>query len=467
MITWMTASLSSYTYNKASWREDWTFWGSGINVSQYIDLPLKIMIFVNIIIRLLDLSETWETFPKTETIRSHISRAGKPSNLKPVAKDNFRFCWTVWNWSLFLAHPTYWNKCMTSENAQRSSRSGFRIFKISLDIRVLKVPVGRMRSSIWITHENCEGSSFFDPEDKEFRGTIKNACKKLETPVVPAMPCKIMKKNCGSGESNKSKTKLACDESTRMRMENSIPNHHEDHIAGKETINYSITIFHKLIDSYASNYEKFMQQTQRWTRNGKKWRISAWNLTKVRSNKSSDRWSEDEGRKSVFCITDGHTSFEKCWIGGKNTKTPRWYCKRWFCVSRSFHWTRIISISAANVMDIISRLAGCDGQTAYAVSAYTLEMEDAHKLLKIPKSECPDIWIRLPRHKWPTSWSSIEDPVVAVERNLYGHPSAGLMGKASCEDPFEAWLGENSKLECLFVVHREKRIILINICVER
>ena len=35
----------------------------------------------------------------------------------------------------------------------------------------------------------------------------------------------------------KLKTKLACileaDESTRMRMENSLPNHHEDHIAGK------------------------------------------------------------------------------------------------------------------------------------------------------------------------------------------------------------------------------------------
>ena len=25
------------------------------------------------------------------------------------------------------------------------------------------------------------------------------------------------------------------------------------------------------------------------------------------------------------------------------------------------------------------------------------KMEDARKLLKIPKSECPDIWIRLPR----------------------------------------------------------------------
>ena len=57
-------------------------------------------------------------------------------------------------------------------------------------------------------------------------------------------------------------------------------------------------------------------------------------------------------------------------------------------------------MTAAKIMDIISRLLGCDGQAADAVSAYTqVKMEEAHKLLKIPKSECPDIWIRLPRHK--------------------------------------------------------------------
>ena len=44
-------------------------------------------------------------------------------------------------------------------------------------------------------------------------------------------------KNCGSAASNKIKTKLACipeaDESTRMRVGNSKPHYHEDHIAGK------------------------------------------------------------------------------------------------------------------------------------------------------------------------------------------------------------------------------------------
>ena len=67
-------------------------------------------------------------------------------------------------------------------------------------------------------------------------------------------------------------------------------------------------------------------------------------------------------------------------------------------------------------------------------------MEDAPKLLKIPKTECPDIWIRLPRQKWPKSWSSMEDPVVPLERNLYGHPWAGLLWERQFEKVLKyAW----------------------------
>ena len=57
--------------------------------------------------------------------------------------------------------------------------------------------------------------------------------------MAPAMPCKIIKtnKNCENGESNKVKSKLAClleaSESTRLRMGESLPTHHEDHVAGK------------------------------------------------------------------------------------------------------------------------------------------------------------------------------------------------------------------------------------------
>ena len=82
-------------------------------------------------------------------------------------------------------------------------------------------------------------------------------------------------------------------------------------------------------------------------------------------------------------------------------------------------------------------------------------MEDAPKLLKIPKSECPVFWIRLPKHKWPESWSSMEDPVFLLERNLYGHPLAGLLW----ERQFEKILLKHGcekipNWECLFV-HRK------------
>ena len=49
-------------------------------------------------------------------------------------------------------------------------------------------------------------------------------------------------------------------------------------------------------------------------------------------------------------------------------------------------------MTAAKVMDIISRLPGFAGQAANAVSAYTqVKMNDTHNFLKIPKTECPDM----------------------------------------------------------------------------
>ena len=129
-------------------------------------------------------------------------------------------------------------------------------------------------------------------------------------------------------------------------------------------------------------------------------------------------------------------SSEKCWIGDKAPKvqrsncSPRWYCKRQFWPNAVFteQGSSASQMTAAKIMDITHRLPSCDGQAADAVSAYTqVKMEDAHKLLKIPKSECPDIWIRLPRHEWPKSWSSMEDPIVPLVRNLHGHPVARLL----------------------------------------
>ena len=152
------------------------------------------------------------------------------------------------------------------------------------------------------------GIYFTDPEDTEFKETIKNARKKLETSVAPVMHCKIMK-NCGSA-SYKIKTKLACilesDESTRIRMGNSIPHQHEDHIAGKgENSLQHYNLVHKFIPM-----PQAMKIPAAKAAGDKEWekleKFSAWNLTKVRNKKEVI----DEAKTS--CIINGHVSSEKC-----------------------------------------------------------------------------------------------------------------------------------------------------------
>ena len=75
-------------------------------------------------------------------------------------------------------------------------------------------------------------------------------------------------------------------------------------------------------------------------------------------------------------------------------RTPRWCCGGRFRLLRSFteRGSSASHMTTAKVLDVIARLLGCAGQAADAVSAYTqVKMVDAHKLLKFPNSECPDI----------------------------------------------------------------------------
>ena len=135
------------------------------------------------------------------------------------------------------------------------------------------------------------GIYFIVPEDKEFKETIKNARKNLETPVAPAMPCKTSKKsNHGEtrGKTNEFKSKLACileaSEPTRLRMGESLPNYHEDQLAGKgDNSLQRNNLVHNF--SYASSHEDSRSKSS----SDKKWekleKIPAWDLTKVRSKK--------------------------------------------------------------------------------------------------------------------------------------------------------------------------------------
>ena len=104
-------------------------------------------------------------------------------------------------------------------------------------------------------------------------------------------------------------------------------------------------------------------------------------------------------------------SSQKCGVGNiiseisRQSRTPRWRCKIRLWSSCSVHWTGLVCVSNdRSKSNVIARLPDCDGHAADAVSAYTqVEMEDASRLLRIPKSECPDIWID---QHWRSSGSS-------------------------------------------------------------
>ena len=240
--------------------------------------------------------------------------------------------------------------------------------------------------------------------------------KKLETSVAPAMPCKIMK-NCGSG-SDKNTTKLACileaNESTRMRMGNSEPHNHEDHIAGKgDNSLQHYNLVHKFIP-----VPQAMKIPAAKAAVDKEWekleKFTAWNLTKVRSKKEVIDEARTSGATVHFASLMDICHLKNAELEAKHQKYKGRVVLRGDIVKDNSGSYAVFTeqgssasqMTAAKIMDIISRLPGCDGQAADAVSAYTqVKKEDAHKLLKISKSECPDIWIRLPRHKWPKSWS--------------------------------------------------------------
>ena len=98
-----------------------------------------------------------------------------------------------------------------------------------------------------------------------------------------------------------------------------------------------------------------------------------------------------KGIKVHFCLTDGHLSFEECQIGDKKHQKYRGRVVLRSDVVKDDSGSYAVfteqgssasQMTAAKVMDIISRLPGCDGQAADAVSAYSqVKMEDAHKIV--------------------------------------------------------------------------------------
>ena len=169
-------------------------------------------------------------------------------------------------------------------------------------------------------------------------------------------------------------------------------------------------------------------------------KISAWNLTKVRNKSVVIDEARTKGAKVHCASLMDMCHLKNAELEAKHQKYKGRVVLRGGIVKDdslcSIHRTRIISIpnDSSKSHGYHLQIACLRGTSSgRSICIYPGKIEDAPKLLKIPKSECPDIWIRLPRHKWPNSWFSIEDPVVPLERYLYGHPLAGLLWERQFE----------------------------------
>ena len=269
---------------------------------------------------------------------------------------------------------------------------------------------GLRKSSILKAHENCVGSISSTPRIRNSKKPSRTHVRSWKHQWLLLCPVKLWK-NCGSGASNKIKTKLACileaDESTRMRMGNSIPHNHEDHIAGKGGKFITALQLGSQIYSYASSCENSGSKSSGWTRNGKIGENFGVELDK--SQKLETGWSRNQGRRALQFIL--HHIMDICHLKNaeleaKHQKykgsscTPWWYCKRRFRVLRSIYWSRIFSISNDSRQNHgyhlqFAWLRMDKQQTQYQAFTQGESGRCFTNYWKIPKSECPDMWIRL------------------------------------------------------------------------
>ena len=217
--------------------------------------------------------------------------------------------------------------------------------------------------------------------------------------MAPAMPWKTCKKSKQGETRSKTddfKSKFACileaSDSMRMRMEESLPNYHEDHIAGRgDSSLQHYNLVHKIIPML-----QVMTIPAAKAAVDKEWekpeKIPAWDLTKVRSKKQVIDEARTKGPKVHFA-----SLMDICHL--KNAELETKHQKKRSVVLRgdivkddsgsyavfTEQGSSASKMTAANVMDVISRLPGSAGQAADAMFAETqVRMEDAPTLLKIP-----------------------------------------------------------------------------------
>ena len=204
-------------------------------------------------------------------------------------------------------------------------------------------------------------------------------------------------------------------EPTWQRAESSQPENHQDHIAVK---GFTSMTHNNLV-------HKFIPMPQAMTvpdakaAVDKDWKklgtIPAWQLEKVKSKKEVILEAQRDKKKVHFATLMDIYHLKNAELEPKLQKNKGRVVFRGDIVKDGSGAYAVLTeqgssaslMTAANVMDVIATLPDCDGRATDAVSAHTqVKLEDVSRLLEIPESECPDVWIRLPQTTWPKSWAT-------------------------------------------------------------
>ena len=188
------------------------------------------------------------------------------------------------------------------------------------------------------------------------------------------------------------KTKYACivqaDVSRRKRLGGTLHKDHEDHIAGKGTnslIHYNLMHRFILVPQAMKIPEAKAAEDKEWEKLQK---IPAWQLMKVRNKKDVIDEARKEGKTVHFASLMDVCHLKNAELEAKHQKYKGRVVLRGDFVkddSGSYavfteQGSSASQMTAARVMDIISRLPGCAGQAADAVSVYTQVNMDEIKL---------------------------------------------------------------------------------------
>ena len=183
-------------------------------------------------------------------------------------------------------------------------------------------------------------------------------------------------------------------------------------LQAKVSLRWPITIWFTNLFLCTKRRKFRMQKLQ-----DKEWKkletIPAWQLEQVKNKMEVILEAQRDKKKVHFATLMEICHLKKAELEPtlqRQSRAPCWLCKRRLWSLRSFYWTGLV-----RVPNDCRKSDGCYCKitrfwrtTSWcSICLHQLKLEDAPRLLKILKSEseCPDVWMRLPQHKWPKPWA--------------------------------------------------------------